>query len=232
MKSPALFTPLLFVLSANIACAQLSAREQASFAEQCRRSMGLEATVAKIEAGQIDAKRLALIRAILSATQEHYIHNQRGATGNAVYLHPDGHQEAAYGPDGQLVSDGINDGSYNYFEPTTDALRHYLFDIHPWILWGNSPQDPTTVTERLSSYMADLDVGIVRASKAGSFPAVDIGNLRAGEPEAYAIFLNAVHEAAADDLFAGTENQEILDAEMRIALLTKIEKALQRRYAK
>ena len=80
--------------------------------------------------------------------------------------------------------------------------------------------------------MADLDVGIARASKAASFPAVDIGNLRVGEPEAYAIILNAVHKAAADDLFAGTENQEMLDAEVRMVLLTKIEKDLQRLYAK
>ncbi len=105
-------------------------------------SMGLEATVAKIKAGQIDPKRLAVIRAILSATQENYIHKLRGATGNAVYLHPDGHREAVYVPDQQLVSDGINDGPYNYFDPTSDALRHFFFDIHPGFSMGTLQRIP------------------------------------------------------------------------------------------
>ena len=142
MKSTAIFTILLFTLAAKTACAQLSDREQASYAERCRRSMGLEATVAKIKAGQIDPKRLAVIRAILSATQENYIHKLRGATGNAVYLHPDGHREAVYVPDQQLVSDGINDGPYNYFDPTSDALRHFFFDIHPGFSMGTLQRIP------------------------------------------------------------------------------------------
>jgi hypothetical protein len=225
------FSLLTCVCSAAIAGAQLSDVQQASFAEQLRRSMGLEATVAKVKAGKVDAKRLAIIHAVLSATHEVHVHRQRGASGNSVYLDPSGHREAVYGPDGRIVADGINDGSYNYFNPTNDALRHYFFDTHPWILMGNARTDPTTVRERLSSFMADLEDGILQAAKAGKFPAIDVRRLRDGEPETYAIFLNSLQAGDANELFAAIESQDILNDNVRSAMLRKVEAALRKIYA-
>lgn len=135
MKRNLILSNTIWFCTATSACAQISDAQQAEFAAEACRSLGLEATVAKIKAGDVDAKRLAILRAVLGATQEVHIHRQRGASGNKIYLDPSGHREAVYAPDGQLVADGVNDGSYNYFHPTIDPARHFFFDVHPWILW-------------------------------------------------------------------------------------------------
>lgn len=231
MKRTSLLALVICLCAAAMACAQISDVQQAEFAAQARRSMGLEQTVAKIKAGKVDARRLAILHAVLGATQEVHIHQQRGANGNTVFLDPSGHREAVYGPDGQLVEDGVNDGSYNYFHPTTAAARHYFFDVHPWILMGHSRTDPTTVKERLSSYMKDLEAGMVRAANAGKFPGIDVGNLRDGEPEAYAIFVNALDAGNADELFAAIEGQDILDEESRAGLRRKLDQGFWKVYS-
>lgn len=100
---------------------------------------------------------------MLSQTPEVKIHQMRGATKNKVYLHKDGHKEAVYDENGILVQDGINDGSYNYANPKSDPFGHYTQDIHPWIIYGMSPNDPTTKPERIHAYMLDLEAGIIKA---------------------------------------------------------------------
>lgn len=87
----------------------------------------------------------------------------RGATENTLFLHKDGHKEAVYDAKGQLVQDGINDGSYNYEHPVKNPFGHYIKDIEPWIKWGASPLDPTNVEERTYAYMGDLEGGIRKA---------------------------------------------------------------------
>lgn len=231
MKRTSLLALVICLCAAAGACAQISDVQQAEFAAQARRSLGLEETVARIKAGKVDARRLAILHAVLGATQEVHIHQQRGANGNTVFLDPSGHREAVYGPDGQLVADGVNDGSYNYFHPTTDAARHFFFDVHPWIIYGHAPSDPTTVRERLSSYMEDLEAGMVRAAKAGKFPAIDIGRLRDGEPETYAIFLAALEASDADELFGAIESQDILGDESRAGLRQKLDQGFWKVYS-
>lgn len=61
---------------------------------------------------------------------------------NVKYVSPDGHSEAVYN-NGQLVTDPINQGTYNVFGPDSE-LGHGLFDVIPWVMWGNSPDDPTS----------------------------------------------------------------------------------------
>lgn len=116
----------------------------------------------------------AMIYLMLSRTQESAIHQMRGATENKTFLHKDGHREAVYNADGNLVKDGINDGSYNHSHPVNDPFGHYSKDIEPWIIYGNSRKDPTSVDERLYAYMGDLERGIVRAgglwAKASKYP--------------------------------------------------------------
>ena len=41
-------------------------------------------------------------------------------------------------------------GTYN-FVPPSDAFGHGAKDVLPYIIWGNSPDDPSTKTERVNS---------------------------------------------------------------------------------
>lgn len=111
-------------------------------------------------ASQLTVEQKAIIHLILSQTSELNIHRMRGATENRVYVHKDGHKEAVYDANGKLVQDGINDGSYNYEHPENNPFGHYIKDIEPWLRWGASPNDPTTIPERTYAYMGDLEGGI------------------------------------------------------------------------
>lgn len=112
------------------------------------------------------AEQQHLIRHWLAHTSEAKIHQLRGATGNKLLVFKDGHREGVYDPKGNLVKDGINDGSYNYAHPSKDPLHHFTWDILPWIMWGNSRTDPTSVKERLDAYSLSLGGGLVAAQKA------------------------------------------------------------------
>lgn len=106
-----------------------------------------------------------IIFLILQNTNEVAIHQMGGKTGNTVYLSADGHRESVYDKKGDLVKDGINDGSYNYNHPVKEPLLHFTKDIHPWIKWGNSRSDTTTPKKRIYAYMGDLEGGIKRSHK-------------------------------------------------------------------
>ena len=47
----------------------------------------------------------------------------------------------------QLVTNSVNIGTYN-FSPESDPTGHYLLDVLPYLLWGNSESDSTTFEER------------------------------------------------------------------------------------
>ena len=84
---------------------------------------------------------------ILQNTNEVAIHQMGGETGNTVYL-SNGHREGVYNKKGDLVKDGINDGSYNYNHPRMN-LCYILDDIHPWIMMGSRD---TTTPKKTASY--------------------------------------------------------------------------------
>ncbi len=121
--------------------------------DDTEKQLKLRKTIDRIEKGEIDSKKLQIIYSILQNTSEYYIHNLNGATGNKVFLHKDGHKEAVYDPDGNLVQDDINDPSYNYYGRRKDPLKHYSFDTHPWIMWGASQKDPTSQQERIYGFV-------------------------------------------------------------------------------
>ena len=53
-------------------------------------------------------------------------------------------------------------GTYDYEEPgllNRLYLKHADVDVDPWIMWGNSPQDSTTMKERICA-MNKSDEGI------------------------------------------------------------------------
>jgi hypothetical protein len=113
-------------------------------------------------AAELTAEQELIIHLMLSQTGETYIHNMRGAIGNKVYVHENG-QEAVFDANGEIVQDGINDGSYNFFHSEKNPFGHYVFDIERWIKLGTSANDPTSIDERIYAYMGDLEDGIRRA---------------------------------------------------------------------
>jgi hypothetical protein len=101
-----------------------------------------------------------LLGKILSNTLEIESHNLNGVTGNTLYLSEDGHKEAVYDLHGNLVTDPINEGSYNYYHYKDYPYRHFFFDILPWIFWGNAETDTSTVQDRIVAFSKDFARGI------------------------------------------------------------------------
>ncbi len=100
---------------------------------------------------------------ILSHTSEITQHNMNGVTDNIVYLHEDGHMEAVYDSSGNLVTDDENQASYNYYHPHKQPLRHFWADTLPWIIWGNTEEDSTLPSDRLSVWWTDVKHGAEKA---------------------------------------------------------------------
>jgi RHS repeat-associated protein len=68
---------------------------------------------------------------------------------NLKYVSPDGHYEAVFHLDGTLVTDPANMPTYNFSSPYEyGGAGHFFLDVVPYLLWGNSPDDPTTRFER------------------------------------------------------------------------------------
>ena len=49
-----------------------------------------------------------------------------------------------------MVTASEDMGTYNYSSPIgiTGSIGHFFVDMLPWYIWGNSPDDTTTFTER------------------------------------------------------------------------------------
>jgi hypothetical protein len=153
----------------------------------------------KIVSGQIPEKHNAILYTILKNTNEACIHQQNGAKDNEVYIMNDGQKEFVYDKNGEIVKDGINDGSYNYYHPFKEPLYHFSFDISPWIMLGQSRKDSTTVGSRIYAYMGDIEGGIHRALKEEIRLK---GNWKDdGELQALAVFYRAIQEGDAEILF-------------------------------
>jgi len=90
-----------------------------------------------------------------------------GNSDNLKLVSPDGLQEyvfdqrsgqftndASYG----LVTSDLNVGTFNFFGPT-ESRNHFLADVVPWLLWGNSAidedRDGWGYAERVSSFFRD-----------------------------------------------------------------------------
>ena len=65
------------------------------------------------------------------------------AQGNIKFVSPDGHHEKIVDANGNLVTDPLNMGTYNFDSPDKWA-RHGLKDVAPYLIWGNSPDDSST----------------------------------------------------------------------------------------
>jgi len=73
--------------------------------------------------------------------------HQFNAEDNRKYVSPCGHFEAVYTIDNILVDETyspLNMGTYNYYGPNTPVL-HTIFDIIPWINFGNTELDAAPI---------------------------------------------------------------------------------------
>ncbi len=77
---------------------------------------------------------------------------------NTKRVSPDGKMEAVYDSQGRLVLADEDVGTYNLcpFVPdqgpitaVVTGIGHFFKDMLPWYLWGNSPDDQTTIVDRI-----------------------------------------------------------------------------------
>jgi hypothetical protein len=137
-----------------------------------------------------DSEQLSIIRYILAHTVENNIHKMRGEESNVTYINPDG-REAVYDENGVLVTNSYNKGSFNYYDFETEPIKKFIFDTLPWLNWGNDPDDPTSIDERLYYYTLDLDSGIQRYIFYGSgdeLEHISFSALSKEEQEVYYLF--------------------------------------------
>ena len=79
---------------------------------------------------------------------ENRYHINKGEVGNVKYIHKGLGLEIIFDKNGKRVTTPENIGTLNYGpEPWSSA--HILFDILPYWLWGNSPQDSTPLWYRI-----------------------------------------------------------------------------------
>lgn len=203
--------------------------QRAAFAEQFSKSAEFRSALKKVSDGSVDKDLIGAVFLVLSHTSETESHRMRGASGNRLYLSPDGKQEAVYDSDGKLVRDGFNDGTYNYFHPSKEPLGHFFFDITPWLLLGQSTKDPTSKTERVEAWCADLCSGIIRARRSdGEFSGDTTRFLtQKGGKETLALFVLILEEGKVDDFVNVLRDQNVSESSV-VATVKKIEEALKR----
>ena len=82
-------------------------------------------------------------------------HCQNGAN-NSKFISPDGHREAVYNSEGNLVTDPVNRGTYNIYNPKTDPVKHGLYDVVPYLILGNSPDDAFSYGDRIMATIKSI----------------------------------------------------------------------------
>lgn len=83
---------------------------------------------------------------LLSDAESVYHRQGPGNENNLKFVSADGNMEAVFYPSGVLVTDPVNLGTYNFYGPRpwySSGLLHLGADVAPYLLWGNSANDPT-----------------------------------------------------------------------------------------
>ena len=95
---------------------------------------------------------------------EAYAHNLNGAKGNESFrgINDKAHIQVVFDQLGQIVTSDENQGTYDFgalefnkrgeVEPKS-VKAHFEKDVIPWIFWGNTPQDKTTIDERFDAIL-------------------------------------------------------------------------------
>ncbi|MBR6412862.1 MAG: hypothetical protein IKS41_06875 [Alphaproteobacteria bacterium] len=109
------------------------------------------------------------LQIVLNNMQENYQHSIGIPLGQySLYVDKEGKREAVYDTrTGQLVTDPVNRGSYNYF-PYRLGIKHFLYDSYPWLNLGNSRDDTSTYQERLDAWLDDFVVSFEKVCRVKS----------------------------------------------------------------
>jgi RHS repeat-associated protein len=73
-----------------------------------------------------------------------------GNEENKKFVSPDGHSEAIFDYMNNPVTDALNMPTYNRADPTSNPIGHTILDVIPYVIWGNSPDDPTSWYHRIA----------------------------------------------------------------------------------
>jgi hypothetical protein len=79
-------------------------------------------------------------------------------SGNVKFVSPDGSSEVIFDSSGGIVSDPVNMGTYNFSSPS-DFIGHTIDDVLPYMLLGNTFDDPTSFIDRtliFGGYQGDV----------------------------------------------------------------------------
>ena len=204
---------------------------QQSFSTAAMEDFELLPIIRRIYENQIPLAHQQIIYTILANTNEVAIHQMRGEIENRVLINPDG-REAVYDINGDLLSNGYNDGTFNYANAKSEPLLHYTMDTSPWIQLGISTDDPTSVMERIYAYMGDLEGGIVRAHRSRPLGTLDEDHRWSdtGEIQAMALFMKVIEAGEAQELFGLFKQSTQPTAEELISVLSKLNRGFDQVY--
>ena len=93
-------------------------------------------------------------------------------TVNTKWVSPDGHYEVIFDSNGNIVTASEDYGTYNYCDPNSHPIGHLIFDVVPWYIWGNAPDDSTSVMDRV---FLSLNLGTADEVRASVQSAMDSG---------------------------------------------------------
>ncbi len=102
----------------------------------------------------------------LPASKKIYHCMGKGNKNNRKFISPNGMNEAVFhpNPDGTYTPvtreyDPANMQTFNYFSPLwrhgTEPIFHVIFDVLPYWIWGNAPEDPTPWDKRVFGPSSD-----------------------------------------------------------------------------
>ena len=90
---------------------------------------------------------------LLSENDDKFHQNNQKKDRNRKYVSPDGHHEAVYYDDGEINRTPEDEGTYNVFSSEGNIVERYLghglLDVVPYMIWGNSLSDSTTIIDRV-----------------------------------------------------------------------------------
>ena len=94
-------------------------------------------------------------------------HNLLGVSNNVSYrgLRENKHIQVVFNKYGNLVTSDENIGTYDFGlvyknnqKISKKGLeRHFRKDVYPWIYWGNSAQDKTTIKDRINALIKSIN---------------------------------------------------------------------------
>ena len=86
-----------------------------------------------------------------AAPNENWYHRGKGQIDNEKYYHKITGQEVVFDKNGKIVTDHENIGTKNY-GTNPKSWEHVKFDVIPYYIWGNSPDDTTPLFRRIFGY--------------------------------------------------------------------------------